>query len=115
MAMDRSALEAELRQLKGRVAQLEELLHASAPPTSVPEPPPPPAVPIQEYDRWIDQHVELLRQHADCFIAIDPTLGDQGLVIHEANGDAFNEQLDELYKSDPTARERVLLSHASMY
>jgi hypothetical protein len=107
------SLESEVLRLRKRVEHLETLVQSL-----LPTPPIPASRPIAAADahyRWIEQHPEMMRNHPDCFVAIDPTLGDNGLVVHDEDEAAFARQLLKLYETDPTARERLLLTHTSAY
>jgi hypothetical protein len=72
-------------------------------------------VPPDPYDLWLQQHMAELAQYPDCFVAIDPFEGKQGVVLHSRDEADFNRQLRERYERDPSARERLLVAHTSLY
>lgn len=66
-------------------------------------------VPVDPHTRWIQENLEMLRNHPDEWIALHPV---RGILFHTADGDEFAGMLDGLSTDE---RDDVLAFHSSMY
>lgn len=119
----------EVRRLQARVSQLEDLVHRllkrieQGPTLSLPAPTPAgtTAVPgkpqcvVDPYKAWLAQHRDVLARYPNCFVAIDPSKGPEGIVLHSADEEEFSLALLEFYDRDPDARGQLLPLHTSLY
>jgi hypothetical protein len=106
-----------VHQLKAQVAELrQELREFKAERASRDERPllavTEPKLTADPYHQWIEKNLDELARFPDQFVAID---AKRGLVLHSADEDDFERQLGELYEREPDARERLLVTHTSLY
>lgn len=117
-------LEEQLRKLRAQVGQMREEmgqmrkeLGARPQPESGEAPGSPVILELHpdEYSRWIEQHLDELAKYPDCFVAIDPEKGREGVVLHSPDEGLFSRRLREIRARDPEACERLLVTHTSTY
>lgn len=108
-------LELEVVQLKEQLAQLQDKLRDQGAPRVSKATGAGIKPYTNQYKRWIREHMDELAKYPDCFVAIDPSKGDQGLILHASDEEEFSDRLLEIYASDPGSRQRLLLTHTSVY
>jgi hypothetical protein len=117
-------IEEQLRKLRAQVGQLQEEMgqmrkELGARPQPQSGEAPDSSVILElhpdEYSRWIAEHLDALAKYPDCFVAIDPDKGREGVVLHSPDEALFSRRLREIRARDPGAYERLLVTHTSTY